>query len=76
MLGLFEIDGHYEQFITQGAKKYCYTEWKKLSKIKNENGEIKKDVNIQKIENDKALLLKITVAGVPKQRLYGIKKYI
>lgn len=24
MLGLFELDEHYDKFITQGAKKYAY----------------------------------------------------
>lgn len=48
MLGLFEQDEHYDEFITQGAKKYAY-------KI---NGEIH-----------------ITVAGVPKSRCKGSKRF-
>ena len=61
MLGVFDFDGHYEEFITQGAKKYAYTKW-----IKNEK--VKKSMNIIKEENGKSLVLEITVAGVPKER--------
>ncbi len=59
MLGVFDFDGHYEQFITQGAKKYCYT---KLIP----NDKIKKDSNVIKKGKEKSLVLEITVAGVPK----------
>ena len=48
MLGLFEQDEHYDEFITQGAKKYAY----------KQNGEIH-----------------ITVAGVPKSRFKGSKRF-
>lgn len=67
ILGVFEKDGTYENFITQGAKKYAYTKWIKKEKIK-------KDTNVIKIENDKALILEITVSGVPKKRSKSIKK--
>lgn len=29
-IGLFEFDGHYDQFITQGAKRYAYSSGGKL----------------------------------------------
>ena len=42
MLGLFDDDGHYLKFITQGAKKYCY-----LSLDKNkETGELEEKLHI------------------------------
>lgn len=65
MLGVFDFDGHYEEFITQGAKKYAYTKWIKKEKIKKDKI---KDINIIKEENDRYLVLEITVAGVPKER--------
>lgn len=67
-LGLFDNDGEYEEFITQGAKKYAYTKWKKLDKVKDKDNVIKK-------ENKKSLVLEITVAGVPKSRCKRIKKF-
>lgn len=69
ILGVFDNDGKYEEFITQGAKKYAYTTWKKLEKID------KKTSNIIEIKDDKALVLEITVAGVPKTRCIRFKKY-
>ena len=66
MLGLFEEDGHYEEFITQGAKKYAYTKW-----MKKEN--VKKEYNIIKEEKEKCLVLEITVAGVPKSGANALK---
>ena len=56
-LGVFENDGGYYEFITQGAKKYCYTQLKE--NIKDS------DYVIDKIDN-KFKTLSITVAGVPK----------
>lgn len=67
ILGVFDNDGKYEEFITQGAKKYAYTTWKKLEKID------KKTSNIIEIKDDKALVLEITVAGVPKTGALGLK---
>lgn len=67
MLGIFDYEGTYDSFITQGAKKYAYTKWVDLKKT-NENS------NILKIENDKALVLEITVSGVPKKGAKGLKK--
>ena len=67
-LGLFENDGNYEQFITQGAKKYAVTKWIPLKKIKD-----KSKVNILKEENDRALILEITVSGVPKSGALALK---
>lgn len=57
LLGVFENDGEYYEFITQGAKKYCYTQLKE--NIKDS------DYVIDKIDN-KFKTLSITVAGVPK----------
>lgn len=67
LLGVFDFDGHYEEFITQGAKKYAYTKY-----IKNDK--IKKDANIIKKGKEKSLVLEITVAGVPKERSKSSKK--
>ena len=44
-----------------GAKKYDYYKYKKLSKLKDTDNVISKD-------DEKALVLEITVAGVPKIR--------
>lgn len=68
MLGLFEKDGEYESFITQGAKKYAVTKWVKKDKIKN-----KKDINILKETKDKYLILEITVSGIPKRGSNALK---
>lgn len=66
MLGLFDSDGNYNEFITQGAKKYAVTKWIKKEKIKD-------NMNVIKIEDEKALILEITVAGVPKQGCKALK---
>ena len=66
ILGVFDSDGKYNEFITQGAKKYAITKWIKKEKIKD-------NMNIIKIENEKALVLEITVAGVPKQGAKALK---
>lgn len=63
MLGVFDLDGHYEEFITQGAKKYAFTKYVKNSKIN------KSYMNVIKEGDEKSLVLQITVAGVPKSRL-------
>lgn len=73
-LGVFENDGTYAEFITQGAKKYAYTKWVDVEKIKDKDGKIKKDVNVQDIKGNKAKILEITVAGVPKTRGVGTKR--
>lgn len=59
IIGLFDFDGFYEEFITQGAKKYAVTRY-------IENKKLKKDMNILKKGKEKSLVLEITVAGVPK----------
>ena len=60
MLGLFDEDAEYEEFITQGAKKYAFTEI-----IKNKN--IDENVKvIKQINQEKSLVMGITVSGVPK----------
>ena len=66
MLGLFECDEHYKEFITQGAKKYAYI--KEISKEK-----VKKDMNIVKTYKNKCDILEITVAGVPKLGANALK---
>lgn len=67
LLGVFEDDGHYEEFITQGAKKYAYTKWKSNKKIK-EN-----ETNVIEKGEEKSLVLEITVAGVPKKGAMAMK---
>ena len=66
ILGVFDNDGHYDEFITQGAKKYAYTKWIDKEKIKE-------DTNVQEIKGNKAKILEITVAGVPKSGALGLK---
>lgn len=72
MLGLFEFektgnnDHTYEEFITQGAKKYAYTEMKENSKIKDSD-------NVVERGKEKSKVLKITVAGVPKKGASALK---
>ena len=66
ILGVFDNDGFYEEFITQGAKKYAYTKWIDAEKIKD-------DTNVLEIKDNKAKVLEITVAGVPKSGALGLK---
>lgn len=66
ILGVFDNDGKYDEFITQGAKKYAYTKWIDKEKIKE-------DTNVQEIKGNKAKVLEITVAGVPKSGALGLK---
>lgn len=66
LLGVFEYEGDYEEFITQGAKKYAVTKWKKNKKIKSDDNVIEKKEDFSKV-------LEITVAGVPKQGARGLK---
>lgn len=68
ILGVFDNDGKYDEFITQGAKKYAYTKWIDKEKIKE-------DTNVQEIKGNKAKVLEITVAGVPKSRCIRFEKY-
>lgn len=65
-LGVFDNDGNYEEFITQGAKKYAYTKWIDKKKLKD-------DMNVQEVKGDKVKVLEITVAGVPKTGALGLK---
>ena len=67
MLGLFEHDAHYEEFITQGAKKYAYTKWIPKEKAK-------KDSNIIDEKDGKVKVIEITVSGVPKKGAKALKK--
>lgn len=67
LLGVFDFDGHYESFITQGAKKYAYTKYKS-------NEKIGKDANVIEKGKEKSLVLEITVAGVPKQGAKAMKR--
>lgn len=59
------MTGFYQEFKTLGAKKYCYTKYVDLKKAKGKN--------ILKLENDKALILEITVSGVPKEGAKALK---
>lgn len=63
-LGVFDGDGHYEEFITQGAKKYAYRSYE------NKYG-FKKDYNFKK-EHE----LHITVSGVPKSGVKSLNNNI
>lgn len=60
MLGLWELDGKYEEFVTQGAKKYAYIKYKK-------NKKLKEDDNIIERGETESKVLEITVSGVPKK---------
>lgn len=73
MLGVFDFDGHYEKFITQGAKKYAVITKKKIDKIKDSNGNFIDEVNVIKIEDNFAYCIEITVAGVPKKGCKALK---
>ena len=69
-LGVFDNDGVYTSFITQGAKKYCYETEVYKSKFKD-NEEIdkyrkKNQMYINYEDNEKFRELHITVSGVPK----------
>ena len=66
MLGVFDFDGHYEEFITQGAKKYAYTKYIKNSKLKETS-------NILEKGPEKSLVLEITVSGIPKKGARSLK---
>lgn len=67
IIGLFDFDGFYEEFITQGAKKYAYTKYV-------DNKKLNKDSNVIKKGKEKSLVLEITVAGVPKVGAKALKK--
>lgn len=66
MLGLFDFEGTYVEFITQGAKKYATTKWIKNSKVKE-------DANVLEVKDDKSLVLEITVSGIPKKGARSLK---
>ena len=66
-LGIFELDGHYEEFITQGAKKYAYTKWV-------DNKKVKENTNVLEEKDEKSKILEITVAGVPKKGAKALKR--
>lgn len=67
ILGVFDKDAEYEEFITQGAKKYAYKYKKKLKDVEEDDNVIYKD-------NDYAHIIKITVSGVnPKKGSFQIK---
>lgn len=65
-LGVFDSDGHYEEFITQGAKKYAYRQFENVYKFKNN-----KDYSFKHEHN-----LHITVSGVPKKGVIALKNDI
>lgn len=66
-LGIFENDGMYNEFITQGAKKYAYTKMVK-------NKKLKEDTNIIEKGETESKILEITVSGVPKKGANCLKK--
>ena len=67
LIGVFDFDGFYSGFITQGAKKYCVEKT-----IPNEKIQEKYQRVIKRGENE-STVLELTVAGVPKQGIYQIK---
>lgn len=67
-LGIFDFDGFYEEFITQGAKKYAY-----ITKMKIEKAKKKDYYNIIRTKDGYAWCLGITVSGVPKQGAKAMK---
>ncbi len=74
MLGLFDDDGHYKEFITQGAKKYAY----KVTILKDTIKDIdkyRKDMEdyIYYEDDDVFQELHITVSGVPKTGASALK---
>ena len=66
IIGLFDFDGFYKEFVTQGAKKYAVTRF-------IDNKKINKDTNVIKKGKEKSLILEITVAGVPKVGAKALK---
>lgn len=67
LLGEFDNDGNYKEFITQGAKKYAYIKEVKKSKVK-------KGANVIKDYGTKCDVLEITVSGVPKSGAKELKR--
>lgn len=67
LIGVFDLDGHYEEFRTQGAKKYCYSKIKKLKKLKET------DKIIKKIDSENVKVLNITLAGTPKTGVHALQ---
>ena len=66
MLGVFDFDGFYDEFITQGAKKYAV-----IKEVKNK----KLNENYQKViekGDETSKVMEITVAGVPKSGVYQL----
>ena len=67
MLGVFDDDGHYLKFITQGAKKYAYECEVKKSKIEDIEQYRKDMEGCISYEDDEVFReIHITVSGVPK----------
>lgn len=66
LLGVFDLDGEYKEFITQGAKKYAYIKQVKKSKVK-------KGANVIKDYGASCDVLEITVSGVPKKGARQLK---
>lgn len=63
-LGVFDFDGHYSEFITQGAKKYAYRQYESKYAFKENY--------CFRAENE----LHITVSGVPKSGAKCLKNDI
>ena len=66
MLGLFDDDGHYEEFKTLGAKKYCVTKIVKEKDINNHCNVLERYID------GTAKVLEITVSGVPKTGCHSL----
>lgn len=60
--------GFYQEFVTQGAKKYAYITKMDIKKAKKKN-----IYNIIRTKDDIAWCVGITVSGVPKKGAKGLK---
>lgn len=68
LIGVFDLDGKYKKFITQGAKKYCVEKEVKKKKLNEKYQKVLSE------SDDSYTVLEITVAGVPKQGVYQLNK--
>lgn len=66
MLGVFDFDGHYEEFVHQGAKRYCVTKYKSRSKLSNI------DKVIEEVDENLVKVMNITCSGVPKKGVHAM----
>ena len=76
-LGVFDNDGIYKEFITQGAKKYAYKTVVKKSKFKSKEDidKYRKSNSLYIVYEDEQVFeeIHITVSGVPKRGVACLK---